>query len=211
MVQDDMWKEEIYKLIAHSGIWAMQTIFPEYFATEPLRPTDRYIEYPWLLKHLPKDERLDILDVGSSGSMLPYLMNALGHKVSSIDIRPRQDVEANKEITFYHRDICNSCLPDNYFDIVTAISTIEHIGLEGRYGVDKQNSDIKAIEEIHRILKPNGILFMSVPFGKNKTTKTHHIYNGLAIPRLLCNFTYFNKFEKSPEANYDLALIEAVK
>lgn len=210
MVQDDMWKEEVYKLIAHSGIWAMQKVFPEYFATEPLRPTDRYIEYSWLLKHLPKDERLDILDVGSSGSMLPYLMNALGHKINSIDIRPRQEVEANKEITFYHRDICNSCLPDNYFDIVTAISTIEHIGLE-RYGSANESTDEKAINEIYRILKPNGLFFMSVPFGKSKTTKTHRIYSGFAIPALLCKFTYFNIFEKSPEADYNLALIEAVK
>lgn len=215
MVQDDMWKEKTYKLIAHSGIWAMQKIFPEYFATEPLQPTDRYIEYPWVLEHLGSEKRLDVLDIGSSGSMLPYLINALGHHVSSMDIRSRQDVETNKEITFYHRDICRSCLPDEFFDVVTAISTIEHIGLEGRYGNNEESTDEKAISEIYRILKPKGLFLMSVPYDiKEQITKTHKIYDEKILLKIMNIFNPIGvstSFEQSPEANYHIALIETIK
>lgn len=209
-----MWKEKTYNLIAHSGIWTMQKFFPEYFATEPLRPTDRYIEYPWVLKKLAKTPR-KILDVGSSGSMLPLLINAFGHNVYCIDIRPLpQTVQEFKRVTFIHRDICRNCLPDNYFDVITAISTIEHIGLNNRYGANNNSSDILAIQEIYRILKPGGDFYMSVPSAdEDKITKTHKIYDWQKIKNLIAPFgnNYFMMFDDSPEAGYEIALIEAVK
>lgn len=54
--------------------------------------------------------------------------------------------------------------PDENFDAVIAVSTIEHIGL-GAYGDPVQEgADSKAIKEIHRVLKPGGRLILTTPY-----------------------------------------------
>ena len=72
MVQNICRKEKFYNFIAGAGMKIVQAIFPEYFAKEPVRPTDRYIEYPFVLKNISKPPKR-ILDVGCSGSMFPLL------------------------------------------------------------------------------------------------------------------------------------------
>jgi len=202
-------KEKIYNFTADTGIYLMSKLFPEYFAKEPLRPTDRYYEYPWALRHIfLYTKSAKILDVGSAGSMFPLLIKALRHEVYSIDIR-KVDYE-----TVYcgTQNICKTTFGDNAFDIITAISTIEHIGLEGRYGVSKEDTDYMAIDEIARIIRPNGQFLMTVPFGnKYKETKFHKIYDMPYLERLLARFKTSIDIVKSPESDEKIALIKAVK
>lgn len=82
---------------------------------------------------------------------------------------------------------------DNSFDRVTAISTIEHIGL-GRYDdlIDSQG-DRKAIEEIHRVLKKGSEALVTIPFGRGCTTYLHRVYDADRLNALLDGF----KVEKS--------------
>jgi 2-polyprenyl-3-methyl-5-hydroxy-6-metoxy-1,4-benzoquinol methylase len=126
-------KEKIYNLVASLGIGFLSKIFPEYFAKEPLRPTDRYIEYPFVLNNI--ELRPNILDVGCSGSMLPLLLKSLGYEVHGIDIR---DYLPKNKFMFTKGSICSTNYDDNEFDTIIAISTIEHIGLE-RYGAKYSN------------------------------------------------------------------------
>ena len=58
-------------------------------------------------------------------------------------------------------------------------STIEHIGLGGRYGSPSiEDGDIKALEKVKQILNPDGILILTIPYGKEKTIKPlHRVYN----------------------------------
>ena len=199
-------KEKLYNFIANGGVKFLQTVFPEYFQQEPLGATDRYIEYPFVLKNMPK--KGTVLDVGCSGSMFPLLLNAIGFDIYGIDIRVYPVLN---KFSFIQSSITESHLESNFFDVVTAVSTIEHIGLKGRYGV-RDGSSFLALREIHRILKPNGIFLMTVPFGKEyKETKNHRIYNEFYLGRLLKYFSFTYRIEKSPEADYDLALIKAVK
>ena len=69
--------------------------------------------------------------------------------------------------------------PDNYFDAISCISTLEHIGVAGRYGSDDDpEGDAKTMHEIKRILKPGGILLTSLPYGAKDvvqfTFEVHH-------------------------------------
>ena len=199
-------KEKVYEIIANGGIWFLRKFFPEYFAKDPLTLTDRYFEYPYALKHLPSKPS-KILDVGCCGSMFPLIMNAIGHQVCGIDIReyPSKDIYVAK------CDICDNHFKDEVFDVVTAISTIEHIGLKGRYGVDSKSTDAKALTQIYRILKVGGTFIMTVPYGNYRETKFHKIYDAQHLDTLLTGFNYSMRIIPSPEADYKLALIFAIK
>ena len=93
---------------------------------------DRVFEYPWVLKNIDiKEGRL--LDVGSTvGNMLKELIpeNIEIHTINT------EKKESNNKTIQYIGDIRKTEYKDNYFDAVTCISTLEHIGVEGRYHSD---------------------------------------------------------------------------
>ena len=59
--------------------------------------------------------------------------------------------------------------PNNFFDVVYSVSTVEHIGFGG-YGENKDVSmgDRKAVLEMARVLKPDGVMVVTVPCGEFK-------------------------------------------
>jgi SAM-dependent methyltransferase len=81
------------------------------------------------------------------------------------------------------------------FDFATSISSFEHDGL-GRYGdpIDP-NGDIKAMKNLKKLLKPNGLLFLSVPVGKDKLVwNLHRIYGEVRFPRLIEGWEVLGSF-----------------
>lgn len=79
-------KEHLYRIIAKTGTGLCTKIFPEYFAKEPLAPSDRYMEVPFAIKNLPKPPAR-VLDVGCSGSFFALLLAGFGYDTYGIDIR----------------------------------------------------------------------------------------------------------------------------
>lgn len=200
-------KDQIYQVVAQAGMKILHRIFPEQFGANSFKATDRFVEYPWVLGYLnlcPKD--INVLDVGCSSSMLPIIIACLGFDAYGIDVRA-YPIQA--PFKFHHKNICENTFPERFFEVITAISTIEHIGIS-EYGGDY--TDFSAINEIHRLLKPGGILLMSVPFGKYEETEFHRIYDRERINDLLREFRNVNVVTiPSPEADYEIALIEATK
>jgi hypothetical protein len=72
------------------------------------------------------------------------------------------------------------------FDAALAISTFEHSGL-GRYGDPLDpDGDLKAMWTMRHVLKRDGLLFLSVPIGRDKVVfNCHRIYGRLRLPLLL--------------------------
>ncbi len=215
MVSDDNWekgmKKQIYNTIAHSGIWFLKSFFPEYFSSESLTPSDRHIEYPFILDNLPSPPA-KILDVGCSGSVFPLILKSLKYDTYGIDIREYYPLD---KFFFIKDDICLAPFQNDFFDIVVAISSIEHIGLKGVYGQQEMlDGDIKAINEFHLMLKPGGLFLMTVPliFADNPQIKMNHkIYNQKKLHEILGEFKYEIRLQQSPEADYNIALIKANK
>jgi len=90
-----------------------------------------------------------ISDIGSKESRGSYAFGNPpdGAKVVSVDIELGQGVDLVADAHYLHM------VADNSVDCVVSVSTLEHV----RYPT-------KVIKEIHRILKPNGIVYISVPF-----------------------------------------------
>ena len=148
---------------------------------------ERIVDYSFVHQNIGLNEKGRILDVGCHGSKLVIELASLGYDVYGIDgiEYPLQ----HPNFTFVLGDICRTPFPDDFFDAVTAVSTIEHIGL-GRYEDQTySDGDKKAINEIKRILKPGGKAIITVPFGKRtvvyrKKIPLHRVYDSQALTGL---------------------------
>jgi 2-polyprenyl-3-methyl-5-hydroxy-6-metoxy-1,4-benzoquinol methylase len=153
--------------------------------------SERVVEIPLVFKNIPPAKK-KILDVGCRYSMVSIQLASLGHEVHGIDINSYKHTHPN--FIFHKADILNPNLPKNYFDIVIALSTIEHIGL-GRYG-DSQDADgdFRSVEQILKIIKPAGQFLITLPFGKAVETSWFRVYNMEKIRDLLAGFKIVDKY-----------------
>ena len=81
------------------------------------------------------------------------------------------------------------------FDAAFSISSFEHDGL-GRYGdpLDPQG-DLIAMRNVKGMLKPDGLLFLAVPIGKDRLVwNAHRIYGDIRLPLLLKEWTLLDSF-----------------
>ena len=145
---------------------------------------ERIVDYSFVHQNIGLNGEGRILDVGCCGSSLVIELASLGYEVYGIDVKSYPLEHPN--FTFVHGDIFKTPFPDDFFDRVTAVSTIEHIGL-GRYGDPiYSDGDKKAVKEIKRILKPGGKAIFTVPFGKQtivyrKKIPLHRVYDSQAL------------------------------
>jgi len=102
-------------------------------------------------------EGKEILDVGCAAGGLCKKMANMGFKVYGIDVL-EDSIEIAKEfsnspnITYEVRDLLKQPFPDNRFDCITFLETIEHVENPGLF-----------LREFHRILRTNGFLILSTP------------------------------------------------
>lgn len=145
--------------------------------------SERIIEYPLIFKHLEEDEG-KILDVGCYFSALPIQMASMGFDVYAIDPEGYQLKHPN--FKFFKGDVQESPFKRGFFDTVTVVSTLEHIGL-GFYK-DKRDyrGDKEAVKEIRKVLKRNGKLLLTVPYSKRyKVTNSQRMYDNKSLTDLL--------------------------
>ena len=137
-------------------------------------PDGRLIEYPFVVAKLVSLAKGRLLDVGcvAKRNLVPGTFANLGWEVYGIDNRQFKFTFPN--FHFVLGDITKTDFPDNFFDAVSAVSTLEHIGLRGRYGISKDDpeGDAKAVREIRRILRVGGRLLVTSPYGKEKRQTT---------------------------------------
>ena len=148
----------------------------------------RLIEYHFIHSNIESDVRLKILDVGCAGTNLPIELANKGYEVYGIDAVPFPN---QQNFTFVQSNLEYLPFDNDFFDIVTAVSTIEHVGL-GRYGDPiSQEGDKKAVEEIKRIVKPGGKIIITIPCGigticySKEGIPLHRVYSPISLIKLL--------------------------
>jgi SAM-dependent methyltransferase len=162
--------------------------------------SDRNLEYPWMLENMMIKQG-KILDVGSTASDLLYDFLPKEVELNSLDLNDKPI--KNPGVKFTVGDIRKTIYPSDYFDIISCISTLEHIGVAGRYGSDDDpDGDIQAMEEMKRILAPDGIILLTVPYGIKDILPINKLYNKERFSRLFRDFSdrkvvykkYFKKY-----------------
>lgn len=117
-----------------------------------------------------------ILDIGSYRH---FILGLLAHSpVTTVDVRSRHSLSPSE--TVLTGDAKKLGLPDQSFDLVLSLCTLEHLGL-GRYGdeIDLQ-ADSRAFGEMIRVLKPGGHLIFSTTITRARPAigfNAHRIYN----------------------------------
>src|SRR5437868_4257882 len=139
--------------------------------------TERAIEIPWALSRYNGGRR--VLEVGCSfASENPeYIRGLIALNIPELHGIDISSVEAPDFIK-KTADIRDSGYESSLFDFILCISTIEHVGMDNTKHYKPVAelcstgpnpapwSDMKAMAEMFRILKPGGRLIVTVPFGK---------------------------------------------
>ena len=140
----------------------------------------------WVFNSVNKLKPKDHYDVSSTYQMSCYLAGITN--AHFIDLRP---IEADiPNLDLLSGDIENLPFKDNSLESVSCLHVIEHIGL-GRYGdtLDINGPEVAA-RELSRVVKPNGILYLSTPIGRERVCfNAHHVFNPFTILK------YFKDFE----------------
>lgn len=121
-----------------------------------------------------------VLDVGSTESLLIYELMHRGYRVQGIDQRPYQE----KNIYTTICDIMDKIEYLGIYDYIVAISTIEHIGLGAYQDATNNYGDKISMNNLHKILKPNGYFIITVP-NKHLGTDTGRGYSYQDFEKLI--------------------------
>lgn len=174
--------------------WAyrLMGLFVNLEAVENCPLNSRLIEYPFVVRRLAGRRPGTALDVGCAdgANVLPPILAALGWQVHGIDIRDFKLPYPGFRFTKGDLTERTEFRPA-FFDCVYAVSSIEHFGLAGRYGVrvDDPEADFKAIREIRRVLKPGAPFLLTIPYGTGGVVRpSERVYNRQRLSRLLAGW-----------------------
>jgi SAM-dependent methyltransferase len=127
----------------------------------------RSVEYPFVLGLLELETAERVLEIGSSDLLLaPYIATHFDVELHATDLDPvvqrqqkwirslgREDLLESGRFVVKRQDATELDYPDERFDRVVSVSTIEHIPQTQR-----------AAAEMSRVLAPEGLAVVSVPF-----------------------------------------------
>lgn len=129
--------------------------------------TERVVEYPWILSRYTGERR--VLDAGTANAFPAYVRGLRGlgiPELHGVDLIPA----TIKGISMTQADIRQMPFDDGFFDQIFCVSTLEHIGqdttsqgIESRLDVD---GSVEALREMRRVVKVDGRVLVTVPFGK---------------------------------------------
>lgn len=150
---------------------------------------DRELEWTFCQARL-QDGPGTTLDFGSDTGLLSVAAAQRGHDVLAFD---RLDVHyrvQHPRVTKLVADILERPLGGRTFDQMVNCSSVEHVGLAGRYGsFDAVDGDIEAMAILAEHLKPGGRHILTIPVGRDLiSAPQHRIYGEERLPRLLAPY-----------------------
>lgn len=166
--------QELMKILNHSEMMQIFKQSKQLPGGYGFRLDERIIEYPWVLSRLPKGH-CRVLDAGSTLNFGYLITNPIisNKDLYIITLSPEPQCFWKRKVSYIWSDLRDNPFKDNYFDFVICISTLEHIGMnnvmytnDNEFCEDEPTSFVDVIKEFNRVLKPNGILYVTVPYGK---------------------------------------------
>lgn len=148
---------------------------------------DRAVEWSWMASRMPTGPG-KALDFGSAGSYLDLIAASRGFDVTALDIQSYRPPYEHERLTYLQGDVLEISLGKEQFDLVLNCSTVEHVGLAGRYGVSEHraNGDLEAMAMLRDSMKPAASMLLTIPVGRDAVhAPWHRVYGYKRLPILL--------------------------
>ena len=178
---------------SQAGLWFNPPVPVHHTAggVEVLLVNERIAEQPFVFAAIARafDGPVRILDVGGSESTVGLSLATLGHDVTIVD--PRAYPLGHRNLT--HAACRLDELPGDTkpFHAAVVLSAVEHFGLE-HYGVggDDERLDLRALEALLGLVRPDGLLVLTVPFGERASVDDfQRVYDEGGLAELLRGWT----------------------
>ena len=157
---------------------------------------ERIVEIPWIIDLLDSIKNQRILDAGCTLNF-NYLIKKIiknNNKLTFVNLFKEKNFLNSSLVNYQIQDISNMKFDNDYFDVVTCLSVIEHVGFDNsmyNYGKNKYKGKIdktlykKALLELKRVLKQNKWLFLTFPFGKKMTFNNYQQFDANDLEKIL--------------------------
>jgi 2-polyprenyl-3-methyl-5-hydroxy-6-metoxy-1,4-benzoquinol methylase len=156
------------RLIHRLGnLYAKEICRREYLAQEFLGINERPVEYRFVFEQLTRVFPKTVLDVGTGKTALPQLMRTCGFLVTAMD--NVKDYWPHGMVNRHYHVLDDDILDPRVsgpFDVVTCVSTLEHIRDHDR-----------AVRMMFSLLRPGGWLVLTFPYNENT-----YVENVYALP-----------------------------
>jgi SAM-dependent methyltransferase len=170
---------------AQANLWFNQPLWIEFIGSGAGvgGVNERIVEIPYVFRALGQvPQGAEVLDVGSSESLVAVELASLGYRVTGID--PREGSLAHPNLERIVGSV-EEWRPDRRFDAVVCLSTIEHLGL-GAYGQPKcPDADVRAMRRLHELSRPDALLILTTPFGVPAVDELQRTYDAVGLKQLL--------------------------
>jgi SAM-dependent methyltransferase len=161
---------------------------------------ERVVEYPWLFDRFARIGRPlgRVLDAGSTLNH-DFILNRdplRGADITLMTLAPEKRCYWYKGYSYVFGDFRHTNFKDGAFDIITCISTLEHVGLDntllytddtGKAEANK-NGFVDAVREFRRVLSSGGCCLITVPYGRYDDFKWFQIFDREMIDLLIGTF-----------------------
>lgn len=172
---------------AQAGLWFNPPVCVSHIEGDVrLGPVnERIVEVPFAMAALAAlPPNATVADIGAAESTLSLSLASLGYRVYAVDPRGYPLGHPNLTSVASTLDLWD-CAPDS-LDAVVCLSVVEHLGLNAYgEGAKTESGDVDALQRVRSLLKPDGLLVLTVPAGPWAVEATERTYDNEHVVRLL--------------------------
>src|SRR6266567_521797 len=151
---------------------------------------ERNVEWAFLSVEMPSGPG-EAIEFGCEQGYMSLLAAQKGFHVLANDLQEQSFTWQHPSVEFRQGDFLKLDLPLNHFDLAINCSSVEHVGVAGRYGItaNRDDGDIDVMQRLADILKPGGLLLMTAPCGRDAVMAPWcRVYGAQRLPRLCAPF-----------------------
>lgn len=151
---------------------------------------ERNIEWAFLSSNMPTGPGAAI-EFGCEHGYMSLVAAQNGFRVLAVDLEDQPFLWKHSNVEFRKGDFLSMELPRDSFDLAINCSSVEHVGVVGRYGIelDQPDGDIQVMDRLAEVLKPGGVLLMTAPCGRDAVMAPWcRVYGRERLPKVLSPF-----------------------
>jgi SAM-dependent methyltransferase len=157
---------------------------------------ERCVEYAWAFAQMDNCAGR-LLDAGSVLNHA-FLMDhpvLVEKRIHILTFAPEASCFWKKGVSYLYEDLRAMPLATGTYDTVVCLSTLEHIGMDNsistgseKHRENRSDDYLAVMHELGRVLKPEGRLLLTVPFGAYEDHRTQQQFDSALLDRAIAAF-----------------------